>query len=70
MEIFTSRRQMTKVQTKSYHVYLNEKCLFKNLNQEEFDVVWNRIYESYWKDELSYTEITENPIEPQEESSY
>ena len=61
---------MTKVQTKSYHVYLNEKCLFKNLNQEEFDVVWNRIYESYWKDELSYTEITENQIEPQEESSY
>ena len=55
---------MTKVQTKSYHVYLNEKCLFKNLNQEEFDVVWNRIYESYWKDELSYTEITENPIAP------
>ena len=49
---------------------MNEKCLFKNLNQEEFDVVWNRIYESYWKDELSYTEITENPIEPQEESSY
>ena len=25
---------MTKVQTKAYHVYLNEKCLFKNLNQE------------------------------------
>ena len=61
---------MTKVQTKSYHVYLNEKCLFKNLNQEEFNIVWNRIYESYWKDELSYTEITENQIEPQEESSY
>ncbi len=61
---------MTKVQTKSYHVYLNERCLFKNLNQEEFNIVWNRIYESYWKDELSYTEITENQIEPQEESSY
>ena len=61
---------MTKVQTKSYHVYLNEKCLFKNLNQEEFDVVWNRLYTSYWKDEVSYTEITENLIEPQEESSY
>ena len=61
---------MTKVQTKSYHVYLNGKCLFKNLNQEEFDIVWNRIYTSYWKDELSYTEITENHIEPHEESSY
>ena len=61
---------MTKVQTKAYHVYLNEKCLFKNLNQEEFDIIWNRIYSSYWRDELSYTEITENPIEAYEESSY
>ena len=61
---------MTKVQTKAYHVYLNEKCLFKNLNQEEFDIIWNRLYTSYWSDEVSYTEITENLIEPQEESSY
>ena len=61
---------MTKVQTKAYHVYLNEKCLFKDLNQEEFDIIWNRIYSSYWRDELSYTEITENPIEAYEESSY
>jgi|TARA_B100001057_G_scaffold362200_1_gene364747 hypothetical protein len=61
---------MTKVQTKSYHVYLNEKCLFKNLSQEEFDIVWNRIYESYWREELSYTEVVENPTEPHEESSY
>ena len=55
---------------KSYHIYLEDKCLFKNLNQEEFDIVWNRIYTSYWSDELSYTEITENPIEAHEESSY
>ena len=61
---------MTKVQTKAYHVYLNEKCLFKNLNQEEFDIIWNRLYTSYWKDELTYTEVTENPIETYEESSY
>ena len=61
---------MTKVQTKSYHVYLNEKCLFKNLSQEEFDIVWNRIYTSYWADELSYTEVTEPLIESHEESSY
>ena len=27
---------------KSYHIYLEDKCLFKNLNQEEFDVVWNK----------------------------
>ncbi len=58
------------IQTKSYHVYLNEKCLFKNLSQEEFNIVWNRIYTSYWKDELSYTEIAETSIESHEESSY
>ena len=61
---------MTKVQTKSYHVYLNETCLFKNLNQEEFNIVWNRIYKSYWTDEVTYVEVTENPIEAHEESSY
>ena len=40
----------------TYHVYLHEKCLFKNLNQEEFDVIWGRLYHSYW-DGLSYSEI-------------
>jgi len=61
---------MTEVQTKSYHIYLNEKCLFKNLNQEEFNIIWNRLYTSYWSDEVSYSEITDNPIECHEESSY
>ena len=41
---------------KTYHVYLHEKCLFKNLNQEEFDVIWGKLYHSYW-DGLSYSEI-------------
>ena len=30
--------------------------LFKNLSQEEFDVIWGRLYHSYW-DGLSYSEI-------------
>ena len=42
--------------SKTYHVYLHEKYLFKNLNQEEFDVIWGRLYHSYW-DGLSYSEI-------------
>ena len=54
---------------KTYHVYLHEKCLFKNLNQEEFDVVWNKIYESYWRDDLSYSCCEAEKIE-QMESSY
>ena len=33
------------------------KCLFKNLNQEEFDVIWEKIYHSYWGDVFSYTEM-------------
>ena len=40
---------------KNYHIYLNDKCLFKNLNQEDFDVIWGkRIYYSYFKEELTY----------------
>ena len=55
---------------KSYHIYLNDKCLFKNLNEEEFNTVWNKIYWSYWRDELTYTEVSETPTTVFEESSY
>ena len=55
---------------KSYHIYLNDKCLFKNLNEEEFETIWNKIYWSYWRDELTYTEVSENPTLTLEESSY
>ena len=57
---------------KNYHIYLNDKCLFKNLNQEEFDVIWGRIYHSYFKEELTYVEcIDEACIQGKiEEHSY
>ena len=55
---------------KTYHIYLNDKCLFKNLNEEEFETIWNKIYWSYWRDELTYTEVSENPTLTLEESSY
>jgi len=42
--------------TKTYHIYLNERCLFKNLNQQEFNVIWGRLYHSYW-DGLEYSEV-------------
>ena len=38
----------------TYHIYLNDKCLFKNLNETEFDLIWDKIYYSYWREELSY----------------
>ena len=56
---------------KTYHIYLEDnKCLFKNLNEEEFKIIWNKLYTSYWKDELTYTEVSENPTSVFEESSY
>jgi len=57
---------------KSYHIYLNDKCLFKNLNEEEFDIIWNKLYTSYWKEEITYTEIQDMSIEDSTiyESSY
>ena len=59
---------MTK--TKSFHIYLNEKCLFKNLNEEEFHIIWSKLYTSYWDDELTYTEITNIDESIAAESSY
>ena len=59
---------MTK--TKSYHIYLNEKCLFKNLNEEEFNMIWSKLYTSYWDDDLTYTEITNEDDPLWAESSY
>ena len=57
---------------KSYHIYLNDKCLFKNLNEEEFDMIWNKLYTSYWKEEITYTEVQEMSVEDSTilESSY
>ena len=56
---------------KTYHIYLEDnKCLFKNLNEEEFNIIWNKLYTSYWKDEITYEEITETPLPSLEESSY
>jgi len=28
---------------KAYHIYLEDKCLFKNLNEDEFDIIWNKL---------------------------
>ena len=55
---------------KNYHIYLEDKCLFKNVNEEEFDIIWNKLYTSYWKDELTYTEVSDVQLPSLEESSY
>ena len=48
---------------KTFHIYLNDKCLFKNLNEEEFNIIWNKLYTSYWRDEITYSEVTDSPKE-------
>ena len=57
---------------RTYHIYLNDKCLFKNLNEEEFDIIWNKLYTSYWKEEITYTEVYDMSAEDSTifESSY
>ena len=55
---------------KAYHIYLEDKCLFKNVNEEEFKIIWNKLYTSYWKEELTYTEVSENPTDKDFEHSY
>ena len=55
---------------KAYHIYLEDKCLFKNLNEDEFDIIWNKLYTSYWTEQMTYTEVNETPTAIIEESSY
>ena len=69
--LFITNTSISKMQT--YHIYLNDKCLFKNLDQHEFDVIWNKLYTSYWKEEITYSCITDNTkdyVSTLEESSY
>ena len=57
---------------KTFHIYLKDKVLFKDLNEEEFDVIWGRLFHSYYREELSYSliEDTDNTKELDLEPSY
>ena len=54
MKLLLKKEKMTKP---TYHIYLQEQCLFKDLNEEEFDIIWGRIYKSYFKDEITYEKV-------------
>tara|TARA_Y100000748_G_scaffold196506_1_gene164634 strand:- start:394 stop:567 length:174 start_codon:yes stop_codon:yes gene_type:complete len=41
----------------TYHIYLRGECLFKDLDEYEFDVIWGRIYQTYFKDDLTYEQV-------------
>jgi len=50
-------------ETKTYHIYFKQECLFKDLNQSEFDIIWSRIYRSYFTEDITYTSIeTDNTL--------
>ena len=40
-----------------YHIYLRGECLFKDLDEYEFDVIWGRIYQTYFKDDLTFEQV-------------
>ena len=61
---------LSKKMSKKYHVYLNNQVLFKDLSDWEFEVIWGRLYHSYYKEELTYTEISQKPNEKYIEASY
>ena len=47
----------------SYHIYFKDELLFKDLNKDDFEFVWNKLYTSYINaidDNLTYELITEN----------
>ena len=58
---------------KTYHIYFNGQCLFKNLDEGEFDIIWSKIYSSYYGEQITYEVITDTPkdyVSTLEESSY
>jgi len=44
----------------TYHIYFQEKVLFKNLTLEEFTLIWNKLYTSYWKEDITYAECLDD----------
>ena len=46
--------------TTSYHIYFQEKVLFKNLTLNEFTMIWDKLYTSYWKDDITYAECMDD----------
>ena len=57
----------------TYHIYFQEKVLFKNLSLDEFTLIWEKLYTSYWKEEITYSECLDDVCikeEPMMEHSY
>ena len=55
---------------KFYHIYQEDKCLFKNVNEDEFNIIYGKIYCSYFGERITYEVITEVPNDKEFEHSY
>ena len=61
---------LKKTMSNTYHIYLRDEVLFKDLDEREFKVIWGRLFHSYYRDELTFTEISQKPNEKYIEASY
>ena len=61
---------LKKTMSNTYHIYLRDEVLFKELDEREFKVIWGRLFHSYYREELTYTEISQKPNEKYIEASY
>ena len=50
---------------KVYHVYFEQSCIFKDISEFQFKLIWELLNTEY-NSELSYTEITVNDTEQRE----
>ena len=53
---------------KSYHIYFEDKCLFKNLKQDEFDLIWAKLYRSYHTESLTFSSSIGDECKLEEQS--
>ena len=56
--------------SKTYHIYLQKECLFKDLTEWEFNIIWRSIYKSYFTEDLTFSEVVEEPNETYIDASY
>ncbi len=54
---------------KFYHIYYKNRLLFKSINEEQFNLIWELLNTDY-NSELNYSEIIETPSEQLCEHSY
>ena len=48
-----------------YHIYFKGEILFKNLNKDDFEFVWSKLYTSYinaLNEELTFEIISESNV--------